>query len=202
MSMPVIYYPVSLCLLILPLGVILINLLEIMSFSANIHRALSRLKSIFVIRNTAESMQYKEANNLFHPIAVKVNDGYGIEHERSFQVQIGSKIMSEYPLSSVTETLDQLGKTVGYPLHIYGRWFRSHRYLIGLDSEKSAVLFLLDSLRKAEIKLRLISRIVMLKVGLRVSLLGCIVLYIAIVFLISKIPALKFQIEVKLKHRT
>ena len=32
--------------------------------------------------------------------------------------------------------LYQLGKTVGQPLHIYGRWFRSHRYAIGLDSEE------------------------------------------------------------------
>ena len=39
-------------------------------------------------------------------------------------------------MSSVTETLYQLGKTVGHPLHIYGRWFRSHRYIIGLDLEK------------------------------------------------------------------
>ena len=44
--------------------------------------------------------------------------------------------MPEYPLSSVTETLYQLGKTVGHPLHIYGRCFRSHRYIIGLDLEK------------------------------------------------------------------
>ena len=52
------------------------------------------------------------------------------------KIQIGSKIIPEYPLSSVTETLYQLGKTVGHPLYIYGRWFRSHRYIIGLDLEK------------------------------------------------------------------
>ena len=44
--------------------------------------------------------------------------------------------MPEYPMSSVTETLYQLGKTVGHPLHVYGRWYRSHRYIIGLDLEK------------------------------------------------------------------
>ena len=104
--------------------------------SANIHRALSRLKPIVVTLNTAESVAYKEANNFFHPVAVKLNDGYDAEDEHSFQIQIGSKIMPEYPLSSVTETLYQLGKTVGHPLHIYGRWFRSHRYMIGLDLEK------------------------------------------------------------------
>ena len=107
------------------------------NFCANIHRALSRLKSIFVILNIAESVAYKEANNFFHPIAVKLNDGYDVEDEHSFKIQIGSKIMPEYPLSSaVTETLYRLGKTVGRPLHIYGRWFRSHRYIIGLDLEK------------------------------------------------------------------
>ena len=35
------------------------------NLSANIHRALSRLKSVFVVVNTAESVQYKEANNFF-----------------------------------------------------------------------------------------------------------------------------------------
>ena len=106
------------------------------NFSANIHRALPRLKSIYVTLNAAESVAYKEANNFFHPIAGKLNDGYDVEDEHSFQIQIGSKIMPEYPLSSVTETLCQLGKTVGHPLHIYGRWFRSQRYIAGLDLEK------------------------------------------------------------------
>ena len=44
--------------------------------------------------------------------------------------------MSEYLLSSVIESLYQLGKTVGHPLHIYGRWYRSRRYTIGIDPEK------------------------------------------------------------------
>ena len=135
--MQVIYYLVNLYILILPLGVIptkqqvLIN-----NFSANIHRALSRLKSVFVLLNTADSGQYKEANNFFLPVAVKLNDGYGVQDEHSFQIQIGSKIMPEYPMSSVIETLYQLGKPVGHPLHIYGRWYPSHRYIIGLDLEK------------------------------------------------------------------
>ena len=77
---------------------------------ANIHRALSRLKSIFVILSTADSVAYKEANNLFHPIAVKLGGGYDVQDERSFQIQIGSKTMPEYPMSSVTEPLYQLGK--------------------------------------------------------------------------------------------
>ena len=39
-------------------------------------------------------------------------------------------------MSCVTESLYQLGKTVGHPLHVYGRWYWSHRYIIGLDLEK------------------------------------------------------------------
>ena len=30
----------------------------------------------------------------------------------------------------------QLGRTVGHPLHTYGCWYRSHRYVLGLDLEK------------------------------------------------------------------
>ena len=39
-------------------------------------------------------------------------------------------------MSSVTETLYQLRKTVGNPLHVYGRWYRSHKYIIGLGLGK------------------------------------------------------------------
>ena len=87
--------------------------------SANTHRALSRLKPIFVTLSTAVSVAYKEANNVFHPVAVKLNDGYDVQDERSFRIQTGSKIMPEYPMSGVTESLYQLRKTVGHPLHIY-----------------------------------------------------------------------------------
>ena len=50
-----------------------------------------------MILHTADSGQYNGTNNLFHRIAVKLNDGYDVQDERSFQIQIGSKIMPEYP---------------------------------------------------------------------------------------------------------
>ena len=75
------------------------------NLGANIHRALSRLKSIFVTLNHADTMQYKEANRFYHPISPKPNDDYDIEDEHTFQVQIDSKIMPGYPLSSVIEIL-------------------------------------------------------------------------------------------------
>ena len=70
-------------------------------------------------------------------MSAKLNDAYDPLDEHSFQIQIGSKIIPEHPVTSVTEALSQLRKTVGnYPLHLYGRWYRSHRYIIGLGLEK------------------------------------------------------------------
>ena len=107
------------------------------NFSANIHRALTRLKSVFVTLNHSEGDVYKTANNFFHPCAIKHGDAYDPLDEHSFQIQIGSKIIPEYPVTSVTEAMSQLRKTVGNrPLHLYGRWYRSHRYIVGLDLEK------------------------------------------------------------------
>ena len=71
------------------------------NFSANIHRALFRLKGRFVTLNAPETGNYKEANSLFHPIAVKLNDEYDISDEHIFQIPIGSKTMPGYPMSSV-----------------------------------------------------------------------------------------------------
>ena len=65
-----------------------------------------------------------------------VSDGYFVADEHSFQVQVGSKLYPEYPVSSVTEALYQLKKTVGAPFQMYARWYRTHRYIIGLDMEK------------------------------------------------------------------
>ena len=136
-------------------------------------------------------MQYKEANNFYHPISAKLNDGYDIEDEHSFQVQIGSKIMPEYPLSSVTEALYQLGKPLVIPfIFMVGGSVLVDILLEGMQ-KRFQVLVLLASRRNQEIKLRLISKIAMLKVGQVVFLLGCIVLSIMIVFLIFKTLAFK-----------
>jgi len=111
------------------------------NFSANIHRALSRLKSIFITLNSADTEQYKTVNNFYHPMATaggvpQNDDPYEIEDEHSVQIQIGSKVVPEYPISSVTEATYQLKELVGSSTHIYGRWYRTHRYIIGLDLEK------------------------------------------------------------------
>ena len=72
----------------------------------------------------------------YHPISVKLNDGYDIEDEHSFQVQIGSKFMTEYPLSSVTETLYQLGKPWSSPSYLWKVVPFSSIYYWNMDAEK------------------------------------------------------------------
>ena len=62
------------------------------TLSANIHRALSRLKPISVTLNHTDTMQCKEANSFYNPISTKLNDGYDVEDEHTFQVEIGSKL--------------------------------------------------------------------------------------------------------------
>ena len=111
------------------------------NFSANIHRALSRLKSIFITLNSADTESHKTVNNFYHPMATVGGDAfngnpYEIEDEHSVQIQIGSKVVPEYPISSVTEAIYQLNQLVGRKTHIYGRWYWTHRYIVGLDLEK------------------------------------------------------------------
>ena len=69
-------------------------------------------------------------------MSISLTDQYYIGDEHSFQVQVGSKLYPEYPVSSVTEALYQLKKTVGASFQMYARWYRTHKYIIGLDMEK------------------------------------------------------------------
>ena len=66
----------------------------------------------------------------------KSTNAYAVDDEMQYWVQIGSKLIPEYPVKSLTESLSQLRKTVGGKFHMYGRWYRSTKYIIGLDLEK------------------------------------------------------------------
>ena len=106
------------------------------NFSANINRALTRLKSVFITLQGVEGAWDKQCNDFFHPIAVQAIDRYSVSDEHQYQVQIGSKLIPEYPVKSLSESLSQLRKTVGSPFQMYGRWYRTRKYIIGLDLEK------------------------------------------------------------------
>ena len=103
-------------------------------------------------------MQYKEANRLYHPISAKLNDGYDAEDEHTFQVQIGSEIMPEYPLSSVTESLYQLGKRLGI-LFIFMVDGTVLADILEFILRKSQVLVSLDTRRNQVIKPRITSKL-------------------------------------------
>ena len=64
--------------------------------------------------------------------------GYSYDSEHQVWIQIGSMLMPEYPVNSVTEACYQLKKVVGRAFNIHSRWYRSRRYIIGFDLEKIA----------------------------------------------------------------
>ena len=51
-------------------------------------------------------------------------------------IQVGSKLIPEYPIRDDTEAYYQLQKTVGHPINICSRWYHSTKYIHGLDMEK------------------------------------------------------------------
>ena len=77
-------------------------------FSCHIHRALTRLKSVFVtlFREGATSSNMpdglrKVCNDFYHPAGAGVEDLEKGQHQ--FQLQIGSKLIPEYPIKDSTE---------------------------------------------------------------------------------------------------
>ena len=107
------------------------------NFSANINRALTRLKSVPITLQGAEGVWDKQCNDLLHPIAMKTSDAYPVSDEHQYQVQIGSKLIPEYAVKSLSESLSQLRKTGGN-VQMLGRWHRTRKYIIGLDLEKAS----------------------------------------------------------------
>ena len=59
-----------------------------------------------------------------------------LSNEHSYQVQIGSKLIPEYPVNSLSESYSQLKKTVGRAFKMHSSWYRSRKYIIGLDLEQ------------------------------------------------------------------
>ena len=55
-----------------------------------------------------------------------------LANEHSYQVQIGAKLLPEYPVSSLSESYSQLKKTVGRSFKMHSSWYRSRKYINGL----------------------------------------------------------------------
>ena len=104
------------------------------NFSAHITRAVTRLKSIFLTLHKPDGVTYKQVNDFYHPCT---NNGQlTLSNEHSYQVQIGSKLIPEYPVTNLAESYSQLRKVVGKCFKMHSSWYRSRKYIIGLDLEK------------------------------------------------------------------
>ena len=94
---------------------------------------MTRLKRIFITLHKPGGVAYKQANDFYHPAGI--NGLMTLSNEHSYQVQIGSKLIPEYPVNSVSESYSQFKKTVGRAFKMHSPWYRS-RNTIGLDLEK------------------------------------------------------------------
>ncbi len=117
----------------------------------NVSRAITRLKSVFVTLHK----DYDQGRSLFagrklwndfvSPGYIENLDGLlenGSAQEFEFQLQIGSKLFSEYPIRSHQEAYYQLKKTLGvqassvHNFDIDANQYRDHRFVLGTDCEK------------------------------------------------------------------
>lgn len=112
--------------------------------SVNVSRAITRLKSIFVTFYKApgtERAENKEWLDFVHPMndSATYNSGYELE----IQAQIGSKLLPEYPVRSVSESFAQLKKSMGimgsnfHSMSITPVQYRNEHFVFGIDCEKA-----------------------------------------------------------------
>ena len=140
------------------------------NFSAHIARAVTRLKSIFITLHKPDGVAYKQVNDFYHPCSS--NGALTLANEHSYQVQIGADLVPEYPVNSLAESYSKLKKTVGRSFKMHSSWYRSRKYIIGLDLEKSVVQGSQVSRRKQGIYSLLISENAMHSVMLLAFLPG------------------------------
>jgi hypothetical protein len=109
-------------------------------FSVNVVRTFTRLKSVFITLYdiSAATAKLKEANYFFHPADAQATDLYYSSEEHTVQLQIGSKLYPEYPIQGVVEAFYHLRKTLGFnhKMNMIARWYRTSKYIIGIDLEK------------------------------------------------------------------
>ena len=101
-------------------------------FSAHISRAVARLKNIVLTLHKPGGVEYKQANDFHHP-APTSGQHQVLSNGHSYQVQIGSKLIPEYPVNSLSGGYMQLKKTEGRAFKMHSSWYRSREYTIGLD---------------------------------------------------------------------
>ena len=111
----------------------------------NISRSLSRLKSVFITldkANTNASAVYKEFNNFYSPMMTTSNETIlGTTGEIEFQLQLANKLYPEYPIRSHGESFYQLRKTLGiqssalHSFNISAQEYKRRKFVLAIDTE-------------------------------------------------------------------
>ena len=111
----------------------------------NVARSLSRLKSVFVSfdkANTVPSAVYKDFNSFYSPMMTTADVPImGQEGEVEWQMQLGNKLYPETPVRSHSESFYQLRKCLGvqssalHSFNIDGQSYRRRRFVIAMDTE-------------------------------------------------------------------
>ena len=116
-------------------------------FSAHIHRALTRLKSVYTTlfnnwtgagAGPAEvklPAMRKVCNDFYLPASVNAMEDLE-QGQHSVWLQVGSKLYPESPIRDSTEAYYQVSQTVKNPMPIYSRWYHTCIHIIGMDMEK------------------------------------------------------------------
>ena len=79
----------------------------------------------------------KVANDFYHQASVSAFEGLG-KGQHQVWIQVGSKLIPEYPVRDSTEAFYQLRTIVGHPINVFSRWYHTINYIIGLDLESFA----------------------------------------------------------------
>ena len=88
-------------------------------FSAHIHRALTRLKSVVITlyKDGATAVMNpgtrKVCNGFYHPASASNVESFE-DGQHQVWLQVGAKQVPEYPIKDCTEAYYQLRKTVGH----------------------------------------------------------------------------------------
>ena len=93
---------------------------------------------VIVMYHQRRKLILKDLNSFQHAVI----GTYDYDLEIEFQIQIGSKLYPEYPIRSIQEAFTQLVKCLGinnsalHGVDIYPLEYRSHKFNIGIDTEK------------------------------------------------------------------
>ena len=107
--------------------------------SINVQRSFTRLKSVYVsLYTNSGSTSRREVNHFAHPMG---SSQYNHSEELQFQVQMGSKMIPEYPIRSLAEAFYHLRKTLGInstnaQMNMVQRYYRDHKFVLALQCEK------------------------------------------------------------------